>query len=267
LLTHLALLSRSLLQHWDCDCDLETSDVCPKCSIELVLDVANPSTDPEAEPITVTSRDIQIVTATPQGQEVARLFEVCNFSHKADEERAPYDTGIVIVKLGPGQRLCCTMTAKLGIGKVHAKYNPTATVAMRHEPEIRLNRDLLESVPRADKMSFVKQCTPGVFSYDKQSEQIVIEDAKKANNIDEIKKIGMIISKKMGFIENIVSCSFVPERFIFTIETSGALAPAQIVDSALSVLVKKLHDFGDVCGEIQKSATAAMAGYASTAAR
>jgi hypothetical protein len=31
-----------------------------------------------------------------------------------------------------------------GVGKMHAKFNPTATVCMRYEPDIRLNHDLLD---------------------------------------------------------------------------------------------------------------------------
>lgn len=30
------------------------------------------------------------------------------------------------------------------MGKVHAKFNPVATVSMRYEPEIKLNYDLLD---------------------------------------------------------------------------------------------------------------------------
>ena len=34
---------------------------------------------------------------------------------------------------------------------MHAKFNPTATVAMRFEPDIRLNYDLLERVSARDQ--------------------------------------------------------------------------------------------------------------------
>jgi hypothetical protein len=64
----------------------------------------------------------------------------------------------------------------------------------------------------------VKQCTPGVFRYDEESQQVILVDAKKANNIDEIKRIGNVVSKKYGFSECIVHVDFVPDRFNFTVE-------------------------------------------------
>ena len=72
-------------------------------------------------------------------------FEVAHFSHTADRQRAQGDLCILIVKLGPMQRLTVSCIARLGIGKIHAKFNPCCTVAMSQEPVIRLNRDLLDN--------------------------------------------------------------------------------------------------------------------------
>ena len=103
----------------------------------------------------------------------------------------------------------------------------------------------LERLPGKVKAWFVKQCTPGVFSYDKATEQIVLVSAKKATNIDEIRKIGAKIQKDSDFAENIVSVGFVPDRFIFTVEPSGSLSPAQILESALTVLAEKMDSLGN----------------------
>jgi DNA-directed RNA polymerase II subunit RPB3 len=177
------------------DCAIAAgAEICDKCCLELILQVVNDEVDPESDSIVVSSRNLYIVwegeiVSTPEQMERCP-FEVAHFSSKVDEERAPDDPGIVIVKLGPQQAVQARCIARMGIGKIHAKYNPTATVAMRSEPEIILNRDLLEKVPGKVKSAFVKACTPDVFAYDKRSEQIILKDPKKANNIDEIRKLG-----------------------------------------------------------------------------
>lgn len=151
------------------------------------------------------------------------------------------DGGIVIVKLGPGQRLSLRAVAQLGIGKIHAKWNPTATVAMRYEPEIRLNAELLERVSAADKREFVKRCQPEVFAYDDSTGQVSLgKAARKASNIDEIRKVGAAIAKGYAAADNLVAVGFVPDKFIFSVETSGALHPEQILQSALNTLVAKM---------------------------
>lgn len=179
----------------DHDCALaQGEEICHKCCLEILLQVANDETDPEADPVVVTSRDLVLafggdLVSSPEQIEQCP-FEVAHFSHRADEDRAPNDVGITIVKLGPQQAIVARCIARMGIGKIHAKYNPTATVSMRYEPDIRLNRDSLERLPPKVKSAFVKACTPGVFSYDKASDQIILENSAKANNIDEIRKVG-----------------------------------------------------------------------------
>lgn len=182
-----------------------------------------------------------------------------------EAERCKADDGIVINKLGPGQRLTLRAVAQMGIGRVHAKWNPTATVSMRYEPDIRLNYELLERVTAKDKKDFVKRCQPGVFSYDAATEQITIVNAKKASNLDEIKKVGALISKSYTNSENIVSVGFVPERYTFVVETSGALAPEQIVSSALSILMRKMGDMETACRAATQ--TAPSLAYSGGAAR
>ena len=64
-----------------------------------------------------------------------------------DEEAAlaqdlPSDDGVVITRVGPGQRLKFKAIAKKGIGKEHAKWSPVATVALKCDPIVRLNEDM-----------------------------------------------------------------------------------------------------------------------------
>lgn len=149
--------------------------------LRLTLDVYNSNEDPAGDSMLVTSADLEIDWAGQAGERGECPFEVAHFSHALDKERAPADMGILIVKLGPGQRLTVSCIARLGIGKIHAKFNPCCTVAMSHEPIVRLNRDLLED-PRITvkkKKDFVRFCPQGVFSFDEDSKQIILEDASK----------------------------------------------------------------------------------------
>lgn len=244
--------------HWECDCELDEHGFCRKCCVLLTLDVANEATDPEAEAVVVTSCDLNVTWPAEWYGPGECPFEVAHFAHPRDREAASADTGIVIVKLGPGQRLTVSAVARLGIGKIHAKFNPTCTVAMRHEPLIRLNRDLVEQLKPGDKRAFVAGCTPGVFSFDKASGQVILEDPHKANNIEEIRKVGATLAKKYGFAENIVSVGHVPDKFMFAVETTGALAPADILDAALTVMLGKMRTVMDACAVLTASGASAM---------
>jgi DNA-directed RNA polymerase II subunit RPB3 len=148
--------------------------------VRMTLDVTNDA-DPAGDSILVTSADLEIDWASYNPPDKECPFEVAHFSHTADKERAKGDVGILIVKLGPGQRLTVSCIARLGIGKVHAKFNPCCTVAMSQVPVIVLNRDLLDSpdLERKHKKDFVKFCGQGVFRYDDQSKQIILVDPSK----------------------------------------------------------------------------------------
>lgn len=132
----------------ECECDLTYSDVCPKCTIEVRLDVANTEEHGEGLPVTVTSRHLRIMG------EAAEHFDIGHFVNADEQDVCEADDGIALLKLAGGQRIDVTCVARLGVGKVHAKYNPTATVSMRFEPDIRLNHELLERIaPRDQRVS------------------------------------------------------------------------------------------------------------------
>jgi len=148
--------------------------------IRLTLDRYNDNDDPAGDSMLVTSADLEIDWS--YGAERGECpFEVAHFSHALDKERAPADMGILLVKLGPQQRITVSCIARLGIGKIHAKFNPCCTVAMSQEPFVTLNHDLLESpkIKASFKKTFVKYCPVGVFSFDEDSEQIILEDSSK----------------------------------------------------------------------------------------
>jgi hypothetical protein len=70
---------------------------------------------------------------------------------------------------------------------------------------------------------------------------------RAANNIEEIRKLGLALSKRYGFAESVVAVSFVPDKFLFSVETTGALAPSDILDHALTALLTKLRVVSEAC--------------------
>jgi DNA-directed RNA polymerase II subunit RPB3 len=120
--------------NFECDCE----NYCHKCSATFTIDcdfndlVSRLPLHQQEVAISITSRDL--ISDSP---EVAPV----HFGNLQEEERSR-DKGIVIVKLGPGQRLKLKAIAKKGISKEHAKWNPTATVALKHEAIVTLNEDM-----------------------------------------------------------------------------------------------------------------------------
>lgn len=120
--------------NFECDCD----NYCHKCSASFTIDcdfndiVSRLPLHQQEVAISITTRDLISLSddVTP-----------VHFSNQAEEDRSR-DKGIVIVKLGPGQRLKLKAIAKKGIGKEHAKWNPVSTVALKHDAIVTLNEDM-----------------------------------------------------------------------------------------------------------------------------
>ena len=116
-----------------CDC----GDHCDACSVTITLDcdydlMASQESHQADVAITLTSKDLRCSNSD---------VEIIHFSNQ-DEEKQSHDQGIVIVKLGPGQRIRLSAIAKKGIGKEHAKWNPVCTVALKHDSIVKLNHQM-----------------------------------------------------------------------------------------------------------------------------
>lgn len=121
--------------NYACSCDGE----CQLCTARITLDcdfnkmiVDLPEHEQQQVAVTITSRDLRCHNPD---------VEIVHFSNE-DEEQRSHDKGIVIVKLGPGQRLKFEAVVKKGIGKEHAKWSPVCTVALKHDPIVKLNEEM-----------------------------------------------------------------------------------------------------------------------------
>ncbi|PRP80682.1 RNA polymerase II core subunit [Planoprotostelium fungivorum] len=145
------------------------------------------------------------------------------------------DDSIVIVKLAKGQELKLTAIAKKGVGKEHAKWQPTCITTFQYDPDIRINQNIMDRLDEEKKVKFANSCPVKVFAYDKDTRTVSVEAASNCVYCQECK----FYSNDIGH-PDLVHVGYKPERYIFTVESSGSLEPQEIVLSALSILKTKL---------------------------
>ena len=170
----------------------------------------------------VTTADIQW---QPQGSQAERLT--------GDAAVGMYYSDIVVAKMRPGQSIQVEMHAEKGIGAQHAKWSPVATASYRMLPEINIVKDTRGSKAR----ELVKKCPMNVFD---------IEDVGGAGG-DEVRAV---VSRPRNCTmcrecirgddwNERVQLRRVRNHYIFSVETTGAYTPANVVKEAIKILRAK----------------------------
>ena len=211
-----------------CTCE----DGCSNCVAELTLDVGF-NEDSENLVTTITSADFHVVT--PEGEKPA--VEVVNFG-SIDEQTHAFEAGIALVKVGKGQRLKVVCHAIKGIAKEHAKWSPVATVAMKYDPVVKLDEEILDDYTMEQKQKLVDCCPTNVFEL--ENDKVKIRNAVDCMFCKECIHTSeeMRIQPEDSLAVNVQHSS---NKFYFTVETTGALEAKEVVRDALGVLEGKLH--------------------------
>jgi len=197
---------------------------CDLCTVEFTLDV----TCSEDKTLEVTSRDLR-----SKNPEVVPVHVDADL--EATLSTGGDDKGILLVKLAKNQQVKLKAVAYKGRGREHAKWSPVATAALRYEPKITLDKKLLSELTDSEKKEFVDSCPPKVYKFDKKTSTVEIEDKTLCIYCDEcVKK-----SRELGKY-GMVRVDEKPGRFIFTVESTGARSPEEIVVAAFAVLKQKL---------------------------
>lgn len=191
----------------DCTCE----EGCMNCRVEFTLFADNTGN----EPILVTQHDLVNITEYMEGkdddndggneyddmndggggmndQSRQQKINTCmtvqpigldddlgNDENDGDDMKFNVDTAndpIILVKLGPNQRLKFKCVAKKGIGKEHAKWQPVTVVAFVQQPEIELNFDKMDNLlDNRQKQEFTDCCPAKVYTYDDATNTVKID--------------------------------------------------------------------------------------------
>ena len=224
----------AFLPHRECVC----YDRCPRCSVEFELEVdfdkasrSRPD-DEVAAPLTVTSRDLHSNNAS---------VEPAHFLSQEEQDDAQ-DAGIAIVKMGPGQRLKFKAIARMGISKEHAKWCPVAVATYRFWPEIHINEEACADLTLEQKMELVEICPDKILELDEITGNLKpVEGCEHMATYTEELKFAQDAMKKRPEDDDFVRVTQSTDKFIFSVESTGAMDTDEIVLSALRVLKDRLN--------------------------
>ena len=189
-----------------------------------------------------------------------------------------YDDPIVITKLKKGQSINMTLTAKKGIGKMHAKWSPVCTCVMKQIPKVEiLNLDgdnFLEHLSPKEKNEFCQACPSRVFKYDENKDEIIIDRPDKCTYCEEcliktqefikkkdkdeykklVQQIGKVHENKGPSINyrEVIKIEPRPNEFLFKVESTGALSPKKIVMEAFNIMKSKFTEINNLLNEMEE---------------
>ncbi len=143
----------------------------------------------------------------------------------------PVEGNILLNKLRPGHELDIKMYAYKGVGKDHAKFSPVATAFYRLLPEIKLNRPVL-----GEEAERLQQCfSPGVITLRGPKKEAEVVDARYDSCSRNV--------YRHEDLRDSVTLTKVRDHFIFTIESTGAMAPEDLFIQAIDILENKCDNF------------------------
>lgn len=131
--------------------------------------------------------------------------------------------------------------AILGIGKQHAKWSPVSVCSFVCQPVITLNKSKLDALSNEERTS-IRDCCPvqvfGDTNMENDEQPLVVKNLEKCMYCKECELKCVEISNRVD--HDILAVTRDDKKFIFSVETTGALPPEDVVQQALQVIRNKL---------------------------
>ncbi len=186
----------------ECECQSELG--CEKCRVVLTLDI-----EAETDTRTITSGDFVSV----------------------DPNIVPTSRDIPLTKIAPGQAVRLEAYARLGTGKIHAKWQPVSEAIYQHIGMIEVDEERCTACAEC-----VKACPRDVLVIDKGKLKVV--DVNACTLCGECVKA---CPEEPAALTQSVEA----DAYLFTVESTGCLPPERIVSEAGRILVARLDEFSD----------------------
>lgn len=172
---------------------------CPSCEVRLFLDVE------------------------------ALEDQVAVYSGHLKSERAdvyPISESIPITVLSKGQRLVLEARARLGTGKLHAKWQPASVAALRYLPQIKF----FENCNNCGEC--INVCPRRVLIMgDRQPKVVKLHDCTFCRLCEEVCELKAVVVEQEK------------DSYVMQIESVGARSVREIINEACDVLERKVLDF------------------------
>lgn len=182
----------------ECTCQSELG--CNKCSVTLTLEA-------EAKEATRTVCSRELRSTNPD------IF--------------PVSGDIPVLKLAYGQSVRLEAYARLGQGKVHAKWQPVSPCAYKYASVIRIDPEKCDLCGKC-----IEACPKHILR--KDVGEVVVLEAEKCDLCKECVKACPLDAIRVERLR---------DAFLFTIESTGALTPERIIYEANKILKDKTTEF------------------------
>ncbi|MBM1154479.1 DNA-directed RNA polymerase subunit D [archaeon] len=199
---------KSLIPKDKCTCGSRTG--CEKCAVTLTL-----RAEARDQPVVVYSGDIQSERDTVK----------------------PVSDKIPIIKLARGQRLVIEAYARNGLGKWHAKWQPTTVAAYKYLPIIKIYPDRCDGCGKC-----VSICAP---------KAIHIPPGKGVPEVRDLLACTTCRDCMRECPMNAIEVSWDDTSFVFTLETTGTLPPEEVLKDAIGALISKFEEFRKELEELE----------------
>ncbi len=150
-----------------------------------------------------------------------------------DEKIRPVSDKIIIGKLGKKSSIVFEAYAQLGIGMDHAKFQPVCSVGYKYFPDVKI-----------DNSKMTETDVDEVIKHD-HTKLFIKKDGKLALVDDYWKGPDFTGSAERYVPHGAIQTNYTPNKFIFTIEGTGALPIKEILSKAIEIFLEKLDEFED----------------------